>query len=139
MNTSRRRFLQQLTVISGASLLVPMLAHAASDADWVNIGPAADIKPNNFTRVVLPDANGKAVLYVTQAIDKTYLALSAVCTHKGCEVAWKPDEHEFLCPCHRGQYDAQGKNIAGPPRRPLAVWPSKTDDKGTLWVQPPTS
>lgn len=137
MNPSRRHFLQQLTVIGGAVLLAPVLARADANTVWVSIGPAADVKPGQFTRVVLPEANGKAVIFVTQAVDRTYLALSALCTHKGCEVKWETGGHQFLCPCHRGQFDAQGKNIGGPPRRPLPAWPTKTDDKGTLWVQPP--
>lgn len=138
MNPSRRRFLQQLTMLSGAVLFVPALARAEGTQDWVSVGPATAIKLNDFTRIVLPESAGKAVLFVTQKPDKTYLALSAVCTHKGCEVGWRKDDHQFLCPCHQGRFDAQGKNVGGPPRRPLSTWRTRVDDKGVLWVQPST-
>ncbi len=46
-------------------------------------------------------------------------AFSSVCTHLGCRVIWKPREQIFLCPCHLGKFDADGRNIEGPPPRPL--------------------
>jgi len=48
-----------------------------------------------------------------------FLAFSAVCTHLGCIVQWKPEEGIFFCPCHAGKFDANGVNIAGPPPKPL--------------------
>jgi cytochrome b6-f complex iron-sulfur subunit len=48
-----------------------------------------------------------------------FFAFSAVCTHLGCIVQWKPEEGIFFCPCHAGKFDANGVNIAGPPPRPL--------------------
>jgi cytochrome b6-f complex iron-sulfur subunit len=49
-----------------------------------------------------------------------YLAFTAVCTHLGCTVQYRPDLHEIWCPCHNGTYDLQGRNVSGPPPRPLA-------------------
>jgi cytochrome b6-f complex iron-sulfur subunit len=48
-----------------------------------------------------------------------YLAFTAVCTHLGCTVQYRPDIHEIWCPCHNGKYDLHGRNISGPPPRPL--------------------
>ena len=47
------------------------------------------------------------------------VVLWARCPHAGCAVEWRPAENQFLCPCHMGKFDANGKNIAGPPPRPL--------------------
>lgn len=47
------------------------------------------------------------------------MALSAVCTHLGCTVAFNSSANLFQCPCHGGQYDRDGNVIAGPPPRPL--------------------
>jgi Rieske Fe-S protein len=47
------------------------------------------------------------------------VVLSAECTHASCSVKWSPADNKFLCPCHQGQFDATGKNIAGPPPLPL--------------------
>ncbi len=44
---------------------------------------------------------------------------SAVCTHLACIVQYRPDLNHIWCACHNGHYDLNGKNIAGPPPRPL--------------------
>jgi quinol---cytochrome c reductase iron-sulfur subunit, bacillus type len=49
----------------------------------------------------------------------TVKALSATCTHLGCQVRWDKEKRRFLCPCHGGVYDAQGRVLEGPPPRPL--------------------
>ena len=46
-------------------------------------------------------------------------AFSAVCTHLGCTVQYRPDLEHIWCACHNGQYDLHGKNISGPPPKPL--------------------
>lgn len=54
--------------------------------------------------------------------DGTYRALSATCTHLGCTVQYRPDLREVWCACHNGFYDLNGRNISGPPPRPLEVF-----------------
>lgn len=52
--------------------------------------------------------------------DDTWTALTAVCTHMGCTVAYNPATAGIECHCHGGRYDAKtGENISGPPPRPL--------------------
>jgi Rieske Fe-S protein len=46
-------------------------------------------------------------------------ALSAQCTHLDCTVQNRPEEGVLWCACHNGRYDLDGKNISGPPPRPL--------------------
>lgn len=46
-------------------------------------------------------------------------AFSASCTHLDCIVQYQPDKKDILCACHNGLYDLTGKNIGGPPPRPL--------------------
>lgn len=48
-----------------------------------------------------------------------YRAFTAVCTHLGCTVQYRADLHEIWCPCHNGIYDLRGRNVSGPPPRPL--------------------
>jgi Rieske Fe-S protein len=48
-----------------------------------------------------------------------YRALSAVCQHLGCRVHWDETRQQFLCPCHGGTYDRNGRVVAGPPPRGL--------------------
>ena len=48
-----------------------------------------------------------------------FKAFSAVCTHLECIVQYRPETKQIWCACHNGQYNLNGKNIGGPPPRPL--------------------
>ncbi len=58
-------------------------------------------------------------------------AFKAVCTHLGCTVQFRAEKQDIYCACHGGQYDAAtGKNIAGPPPKPLPALKAEViDDK----------
>ena len=49
-------------------------------------------------------------------------AFSAVCTHLQCTVQYREDLERIWCPCHNGQYDLTGRNVAGPPPKPLEAF-----------------
>lgn len=46
-------------------------------------------------------------------------ALSATCTHLDCTVQYRKDMGLIWCACHNGKYDISGRNVSGPPPRPL--------------------
>lgn len=46
-------------------------------------------------------------------------ALSAVCTHLGCIIEYRPEMKSFHCNCHESVFDLDGKNISGPAPNPL--------------------
>ena len=48
-----------------------------------------------------------------------YRAMSSTCAHLGCRVKWDAESKHFLCPCHGGVYDREGRVLSGPPPRPL--------------------
>src|ERR1043165_2438641 len=52
-------------------------------------------------------------------------AFSAVCTHLECIVQYSPEKKQIWCACHHGQYDLTGKNVGGPPPRPLEEYTAK--------------
>jgi Rieske Fe-S protein len=55
-------------------------------------------------------------------------AFSASCTHLDCIVQYRPDAKDIFCACHSGVYDLSGKNVSGPPPRPLEEY--KVNVKG---------
>jgi Rieske Fe-S protein len=54
--------------------------------------------------------------------DGSYRAYTAVCTHLGCTVQYKSANKLIWCACHNGAYDLEGRNVSGPPPRPLEVY-----------------
>ena len=49
-------------------------------------------------------------------------AFDAVCTHLQCTVEYRPSHDDIFCPCHDGVYDLNGRNVSGPPPRPLEMY-----------------
>jgi len=68
-------------------------------------------------------AKADARVFVKRGPDGKLTAFSAVCTHLGCVVNYDRLKDRFICPCHGGIYDGNGKNIAGPPPTPLTKLP----------------
>ena len=58
-------------------------------------------------------------------------AFDSKCTHAGCNVSFQGDR--IFCHCHGGTYDLNGKNIAGPPPRPLTEL-GVVEEDGVLFV-----
>lgn len=74
-----------------------------------------DLKPNGYK--IFRFGSRPAVLVMTA--EGEYRALSAVCTHLSCTVQYRNDLRQIWCACHNGLYDLNGRNISGPPPRPL--------------------
>ena len=51
-----------------------------------------------------------------------YIAFSAICTHLACTVQYRSDFKHVWCACRNGHFDLTGKNIDGPPPRPLEAY-----------------
>jgi Rieske Fe-S protein len=67
-----------------------------------------------------PDDHDPCLLIRTR--DGKLLAYSQKCTHLSCAVVPELDQGILRCPCHEGVFElATGRNIAGPPPRPLPV------------------
>ncbi len=61
---------------------------------------------------------GKPGFFLKRTDGKT-LALKGVCTHMECNISYQPDSRRFYCACHKGWFDDSGKNVEGPPPKPL--------------------
>ncbi|MFH1918484.1 MAG: ubiquinol-cytochrome c reductase iron-sulfur subunit [Planctomycetota bacterium] len=49
-------------------------------------------------------------------------AFNAICTHVDCTVQYRAEKGDIFCTCHDGVYDLNGKNVSGPPPRPLEIY-----------------
>jgi cytochrome b6-f complex iron-sulfur subunit len=62
---------------------------------------------------------GRNPVILVREQDGTFRALAATCTHLGCIVQYRGDLKQIWCACHNGMYDLKGRNVSGPPPRPL--------------------
>ncbi|MEA2107862.1 MAG: Rieske (2Fe-2S) protein [Pseudomonadota bacterium] len=116
---------------AGAVYSVKFMVPAKKEAKFsdVLIGNVKDLPASAAKEFI--DGQGKKALLVNNG--QEVKAFSKICPHLGCEVEWHPEKKEFYCPCHDGYFDANGKNIAGPPPRPLDEFKVKDKD-GNIYV-----
>jgi len=65
-------------------------------------------------------------------------AVSAVCPHLGCAVAFQPEKKSFLCACHESVWGDDGAAKSGPAKRGLDPLPIEVTPEGRLrltWVR----
>ena len=97
-------------------LAPPELPEAATLS--VGAGSARTLLPNSGR--VVPFGSRPALVVRTAAGELR--AFSATCTHLDCTVQYRPDLQRIWCACHNGQYELNGRNVAGPPPRPLEAY-----------------
>lgn len=93
---------------------------------WRKAASVLDLPPDRPMAAVLAErqADGwyqtrkQTIVFIDREGDG-YRALSATCAHLGCRVKWDDTKKQFLCPCHGGVYDREGRVLAGPPPAPL--------------------
>jgi cytochrome b6-f complex iron-sulfur subunit len=121
----RRSFLDLLIGLSGTALgafvlypvaryLVPPKLPEATTRRVV-AAKKDELKPGSFKTFAF---GGNPGILVRTASGE-YRAFTAVCTHLGCTVQYRAAEKNIWCACHNGVYDLEGRNVSGPPPRPL--------------------
>jgi len=92
----------------------------------VNELPNAPGNPFNFggkpCLVVIIPAGVKRLAAGERLRPDDVRAFDALCTHLECTVMYRPGRQDIFCPCHDGVYDLNGKNVSGPPPRPLEMY-----------------
>jgi cytochrome b6-f complex iron-sulfur subunit len=86
-----------------------------AQTDQVVAGKEGDLKPNEGKIFRFGSLPGLLV----RTAEGEYKAFSATCTHLNCTVQFRGDLRQIWCACHNGTYDLHGKNVGGPPPRPL--------------------
>jgi len=138
---TRRRALnlatQGLGGLAGAAIALPAIGFAIApifhrgQETWESVGATDRFTKDTYSTVVftiVPGIGeaGKTTGFVRAADPSlfnepagTFVALSSRCAHLGCPVRFVSAAGNFICPCHGGVYDFEGKVIGGPPVRPL--------------------
>jgi len=124
----RRRFVEALLgggfLATLVAFVYPVLRYMippkAADlgGDSVIAGRVGELKLNSGK--VFRFGNRPGLLIRTSSGE--YRAMSAICTHLSCTVQYRDDLRQVWCACHNGKYDLNGRNISGPPPRPLEAF-----------------
>ena len=125
MQPARRRLVEILLgggmLASIVSFLYPVLRYLVPPAvaelggDEVVAAKVGELKPN--ASKIFRFGSRPGLLLLTTSGE--YRALSATCTHLSCTVQYRNDLQQVWCACHNGLYDMAGRNVSGPPPRPL--------------------
>jgi cytochrome b6-f complex iron-sulfur subunit len=81
----------------------------------VKAGLASEFAPNSGQIIKF----GRTPVILIRTETGEFCAFTATCTHLDCLVQYRSDLRHVWCACHNGHYDLQGRNISGPPPRPL--------------------
>jgi Rieske Fe-S protein len=144
----RRAFIKTTVLCSGAAVLAgfPLASYFIAPAlkkatgKWVDFGAVKDLSPGNIEMLtyefmvkdgwlVLPQ---RGFVWAKTSKDRNIKVFSSTCTHLACNVIWQEDTNQFLCPCHSGRFDSNGKPIAGPPTKPLSALEHKIEEDNLL-------
>jgi cytochrome b6-f complex iron-sulfur subunit len=130
----RRRFIFQSAVVGVAALFA-----AAGSAIARFLVPNVLYEPPSQFPVGVPDSfpqNSVRFLASMRLFvihdGAGFAALSAVCTHLGCNV--KKGRIGFECPCHGSRYSEAGRVTGGPAPRPLNWYRLILSRRGELIV-----
>ena len=75
------------------------------------VGPVDQLEVGESRQIKAPNGD----TFLMARTPEGFRVLSDVCPHLGCKVHWQAEEKTFLCPCHMGIFDAEGKAVSGPP------------------------
>jgi Rieske Fe-S protein len=114
LSTTAGAFLISVTYPLSRYLIPPKVEESTASTVTLSIKPN-DVKANtgqifrfgSQPAILIKDTNGELK------------AFSAVCTHLACIVQYRSDISHIWCACHNGHFDLNGRNVEGPPPKPL--------------------
>ena len=146
-NKGRRSFLNWFLGGSAAALagsvIYPVVRFISppdvpeAATNQIEVGPTND--PDLIEKGYKIVPFGTEPVIVVRAGDDDYRAFAATCTHLDCIVEFHKPEKRLWCNCHNGEYDLNGRVVAGPPPKPLAEYevhivPKGSGQPGTIVV-----
>jgi Rieske Fe-S protein len=113
---------------------------APEEPEWLAAGPLEGLSAETYMlrrKVRIPDVPrlvlGIYLRLESDTVGAPVIAISNRCTHLGCPVRYIEASRRFICPCHGGVFDRDGRVEGGPVKRPLNRYRTRVYD-GTVYV-----
>lgn len=142
MSQTRRKFINTLlgvgSIGSLGAIFYPLFAYlippkiAEAKVKSVKIGVVSNFPPSSSKIVRF----GRKPIIIVRTDQGEFSALEATCTHLDCIVQFKKETNQILCACHNGIYDIKGRNLSGPPPKPLSEFEVTIVDDEIIVTQP---
>ena len=127
--TDRRTFLGTSAALATAAVVLPQLTlpgvASADEGLTADLGKVSDLDSGDPVLVTAQfrDADGKQVeeakYYVRAVKGGGWVVLSAMCTHLKCKIKFNDEKNNFVCPCHKSEFDLSGKVLKKPAKKDL--------------------
>lgn len=85
---------------------------------WMEVASVSDVPPGSIRAFTAGSVQGFLINHAGE-----YRAMSRICTHMGCALAFKAREQSFACPCHGAEFDMHGRARYGPHHYKIALPP----------------
>jgi cytochrome b6-f complex iron-sulfur subunit len=118
----RRELIQRVLVGGAVLVLAPSVLNSCTKDSSTN--PVGDPNPTGIDIDLSLPANSslkntggsiiKQGIIIINTGGGKYIALSSVCTHQGCTVAYNSSADQIQCPCHGSVYTTSGSVVSGP-------------------------
>ena len=132
----RREFVTSCAMLSAAFLAgcAAMVTHpvpVAAGKIRVQLSQFPELARADGAVKLQPDGLAEPVYLL--ASEAGFVAVSPICTHRGCTVDVQGDR--LVCPCHGSTYDRDGYVLKGPAQRALTRYPvERSGDALTILV-----
>ena len=136
---NRRRLLNWFLGTSIGALIASVLYPIARYVTPPQIAEANtnQVEAGDVAEPVFNDKGFKIIRFgvepviLVKAAENDFRAFSATCTHLDCIVGYQKEQTRIYCNCHGGCYDLHGRNIEGPPPKPLTPYTVNLVAKGS--------
>ena len=135
----RKEFFSKALISGSLLFLAPALLNSCSKSSdpqptdpsgGTNTGGTTtiDLTSNDFA--ALKTVGGFAYsgnIIIIRTGTSAYVAMSSVCTHQSCTVAYSSSDDKIKCPCHGSIYSISGTVLQGPAPNSLKTYTVKID------------
>jgi Rieske Fe-S protein len=136
-HTSRRNFLESgvaavvASACGGCALFGSRKPDAVLQEDkgvlTLDKSDSESLLASASSRLIQPKGSSEKILVIHSG-GGNLSAVSAICTHMGCNVNYDKELGRLVCPCHGSQYSLEGQNTKGPAKRPLKQYKVQVKD-----------